>query len=33
LNAKILQGAIDFDNLTGMTNEPRIIGVEFNAKF
>ena len=32
-DAKILQGAIDFDNLTGMTNEPRIIGVEFNAKF
>jgi iron complex outermembrane receptor protein len=32
-NAKILQGGIDFDNLTGMTNEPRIIGVEFNAKF
>ena len=33
LNAKILQGSIDFDNLTGMTNEPRIIGVEFNMKF
>jgi iron complex outermembrane receptor protein len=33
LDAKILQGGIDFDNLTGMTNEPRIIGVEFNAKF
>jgi iron complex outermembrane receptor protein len=32
LNAKILQGGIDFDNLTGMTNEPRIIGVEFRAK-
>jgi iron complex outermembrane receptor protein len=31
-NAKILQGGIDFDNLTGMTNEPRIIGLEFNAK-
>ena len=27
------RAAIDFDNLTGMTNEPRIIGVEFNAKF
>jgi iron complex outermembrane receptor protein len=33
LDAKILQGGIDFDNLTGMMNEPRIIGVEFNAKF
>jgi len=33
LDAEILQGGIDFDNLTGMTNEPRIIGVEFNAKF
>jgi iron complex outermembrane receptor protein len=33
LDKKILQGGIDFDNLTGMTNEPRIIGVEFNAKF
>jgi iron complex outermembrane receptor protein len=33
LNAKILQGGIDFDNLTGMTNEPRIIGVDFRAKF
>jgi iron complex outermembrane receptor protein len=32
-DAKIIQGGIDFDNLTGMTNEPRIIGVEFNAKF
>jgi iron complex outermembrane receptor protein len=31
-NAKILQGGIDFDNLTGMTNEPRIIGLEFIAK-
>ncbi len=33
LNKKILQGGIDFDNLTGMTNEPRTIGVEFLAKF
>ncbi len=33
LDAKILQGGIDFDNLTGMMNDPRIIGVEFNAKF
>ena len=33
LDAKIIQGGIDFDNLTGMTNDPRIIGLEFNAKF
>ena len=33
LDAEIVQGGIDFDNLTGMTNEPRIIGVEFSAKF
>jgi len=31
-NAKILQGGIDFDNLTGMMNEPRVIGLEFDAK-
>jgi iron complex outermembrane receptor protein len=33
LDEVIVQNGIDFDNLTGMTNEPRIIGVEFNAKF
>jgi len=33
LNKTILQGGIDFDNLTGMTNEPRTIGVEFLARF
>ena len=31
-DAKILQGGIDFDNLTGMTNEPRTVGVEFICK-
>ncbi len=29
LDAKIIQGGIDFDNLTGMTNEPRLVGLEF----
>ncbi len=29
----IVQNGIDFDNLTGMTNEPRMIGVEFATKF
>ena len=33
LDEEIVQGGIDFDNITGMTNEPRIIGVEFVAKF
>jgi iron complex outermembrane receptor protein len=26
-------GAIDFNNLTGFVNEPRIVGVEFKARF
>jgi iron complex outermembrane receptor protein len=26
-------GAIDFDNLTGMVNEPRTLGVQFKASF
>ena len=26
-------GAIDFNNLTGMINEPRLVGVEFKANF
>ncbi|MGE5235740.1 MAG: TonB-dependent receptor [Acidobacteriota bacterium] len=30
---KILQGGIDFDNLTGMTNEPRTVGLEFIGRF
>ncbi|MFZ2492481.1 MAG: TonB-dependent receptor [Thermoanaerobaculia bacterium] len=29
----IVQNGIDFNNLTGMTNEPRIIGVDFSFKF
>ncbi len=33
LDEEILQGAIDFDNLTGMTNEPRLIGIEFSTRF
>jgi iron complex outermembrane receptor protein len=28
-----LVGAIDFDNLTGMVNEPRTVGVQFKASF
>jgi iron complex outermembrane receptor protein len=26
-------GAIDFNNLTGFLNEPRIFGVQFKARF
>jgi iron complex outermembrane recepter protein len=33
LDEVIVQNGIDFDNLTGMTNEPRMIGVELVAKF
>jgi iron complex outermembrane receptor protein len=29
----IVQNGIDFDNLTGMTNEPRQVGVQFGLKF
>ena len=29
----IVQNGIDFDNLTGMTNEPRMIGVELVTRF
>ena len=32
-DAKIARGGIDFNNLTGFTNEPRIIGVEFMGRF
>jgi iron complex outermembrane receptor protein len=32
-NEEIARNGIDFINLTGMFNEPRIIGVEFLAKF
>jgi iron complex outermembrane receptor protein len=28
-----VRGGIDFNNLTGFTNDPRIIGIEFLAKF
>ena len=30
---EIAVGAIDFNNLTGFLNEPRIVGVQFKAKF
>lgn len=29
----IVQNGIDFNNLTGMTNDPRILGVDFTLKF
>jgi iron complex outermembrane receptor protein len=29
----IVQNGIDFNNLTGMTNDPRIFGLEFGARF
>lgn len=32
-DAKNLLGGIDFNNLTGYTNEPRIVGVEANVHF
>ncbi|MGB3563252.1 MAG: TonB-dependent receptor [Thermoanaerobaculia bacterium] len=32
-NAEILRGGIDFSNNTGFTNDPRILGVEFVARF
>jgi iron complex outermembrane receptor protein len=32
-NEEVAVGAIDFDNLTGFLNEPRILGVQFKAKF
>ena len=31
-NEKNVIGVIDFNNLTGFVNEPRIIGVSFSAK-
>ncbi|MCU0291835.1 MAG: TonB-dependent receptor [Thermoanaerobaculaceae bacterium] len=33
LDAEIVEGGIDFNNLTGMTNEPRTVGLEFVARF
>ena len=32
-DAEIVRNGIDFNNLTGMMNDPRIIGVEFVARF
>jgi iron complex outermembrane receptor protein len=32
-DAEILRGGIDFSNNTGFTNDPRIVGVEFVARF
>jgi iron complex outermembrane receptor protein len=28
-----ITGAIDFNNLTGFTNEPRVVGVQFKGNF
>ncbi len=33
LDAEIIRNGIDFNNLTGMMNDPRVIGVEFLVKF
>ncbi len=33
LDEEIVRNGIDFNNLTGMMNDPRIIGVEFVARF
>ncbi len=33
LDEKIVRGGIDFNNLTGFTNDPRIIGLEFVGRF
>ncbi len=33
LDAEIVRNGIDFNNLTGMMNDPRIIGLEFVANF
>jgi iron complex outermembrane receptor protein len=32
-NDKSLEGGIDFDNLTGFVNDPRVLGVEVKAKY
>ncbi|HSN69399.1 MAG TPA: TonB-dependent receptor, partial [Thermoanaerobaculia bacterium] len=29
----VVQNGIDFNNLTGMTNEPRVVGIELVARF
>ena len=31
-DATLVEGGIDFDNLTGYTNDPRTVGLEFNVK-
>jgi iron complex outermembrane receptor protein len=33
LDEEVVQGGIDFNNLTGMTNEPRKVGVELVVRF
>lgn len=33
LDEEVIVGGIDFNNLTGFVNEPRIFGVEFKAQF
>jgi len=33
LDEEIVRGGIDFNNITGFTNDPRIIGLEFLARF
>jgi iron complex outermembrane receptor protein len=33
LDAEIARGGIDFNNLTGFVNDPRIIGIEFIGRF
>jgi iron complex outermembrane receptor protein len=33
LDAEIVRGGIDFDNLTGFTNDPRTVGIEFVGRF
>ena len=33
LNEERIVGGIDFNNLTGFVNEPRVWGVEFNGKW
>ena len=30
---EIIQGGIDFNNLTGMMNDPRTVGIELVARF
>ena len=33
LDENIVRGGIDFNNLTGFTNDPRIVGIEFVGRF